>query len=103
MHQVSDQTQLTIGVELDVVMAKAGHVELDFPGGTVADLAEKCTALMHGTSWKIVNNRSLFIFSPGKATAISELQIQHPGRSCPIIPKSIPGWAKTTVRDGRYG
>jgi hypothetical protein len=81
MHQVADKTHLAIGVELDVVVAKAGHFELDFPGGTVSDLASKCAALMHGASWRIVNNRSLFIYLPGKATSLSEQRIQYPGMS----------------------
>jgi hypothetical protein len=79
MHHIADQTHLTIGVERDVVMAKAGHLELDFPGGTVADLAVKCAALMQGASWKIVNNRSLLVYIPGKAASLSALRIQYPG------------------------
>jgi hypothetical protein len=81
MRQVADQTHLTIGVELDVDVPMAGHLELEFPGGTVADLASKCAALMHGASWRIVNNRSLFIYLPGKATSLSEQRIEYPGMS----------------------
>jgi hypothetical protein len=79
MRQVADRTHLTVGVELDVVMAKAGHFELDFPGGTVADLASKSAALMQGASWKIVRNRSLLIYLPGKATSLSSVRLQSHG------------------------
>jgi hypothetical protein len=79
MSKVASQTQITIGVELDVVMGTEGHVELNFDGGTVADLAQKCVALTQGVSWKIVNNHSLLIYLPGRATSFSATQVQYHG------------------------
>lgn len=79
MHQVASKTQLTIGLELDLVMGTEGHVKLDFPGGTVTELADKCAALMPGVSWKIVYNRSLLLYLRGKATALSEQKIEFDG------------------------
>jgi hypothetical protein len=81
LRRVATQADLKIGLELDVVMGKEGHVELDFAGGTVTDLAVKCAALVPGGSWKIVNDRSLLIYVPGKATSFSALRIGYPARS----------------------
>jgi len=80
MQQVANQENLTVGIEMDVVMGAEGHVTLDFDEGTVAQLAEKSAALVKGTSWKILNNRSILLYKTGKAEGFAGLKIEYPGQ-----------------------
>jgi hypothetical protein len=79
LHEISRQAHVTIGLEMDLILGKERHVELNFPGGTITDLANMCTSLLQGASWKIVDNRSIVISQPGKASLLAAVPIQYAG------------------------
>jgi len=79
LREVSKQTNLTIGLEMDLIIGKEKRISFDFHGGTVADLANLCTSLLQGASWRIVDGRSIVISQPGKALLLAELPIEFSG------------------------
>jgi hypothetical protein len=79
LREVSRQTHVTIGLEMDVVMGTESRIIFDFPGGTISDLAKRCTSLVEGASWKIMDGRSIVIVKSGKASLLSRARISYPG------------------------
>jgi hypothetical protein len=79
LREISRQANVTIGLEMDLMLGKEQHIQLNFPGGTITDLANMCTSLLQGASWKIVDNRSIVISQPGKASVLSAVSIEYAG------------------------
>ncbi len=79
LREVSRQAQVTIGLEMDLIMGKEKRIELNFPGGPIADLANMCASLLQGASWKTVDDRSIVISQPGKASVLAAVSMEYPG------------------------
>lgn len=78
LRDVANQTKVIFGLEADVVMGKEKMIDFVFEGGTVADLATKCASLLDNGAWKVIDNRSIIIMQPGKASSLAFVHIQYP-------------------------
>ncbi len=79
LQEVAIHANLTIGLEMDVRMGTENHVTINFPGGTIADLANRCTSLLRGASWRITGHRGIIITQPGEASSLAAMHIQYAG------------------------
>lgn len=81
LREVSRETNMTIGLEMDLVLGQESHVRLDFPGGTISDLATMCATLVKGGAWRIIDSHNIVISAPGEASELASIPISHPGAS----------------------
>jgi hypothetical protein len=81
LREVSRETGLSIGVEMDVLFGTEKRIEFNFPGGTLTDLARFCAALIPNASWRIANDRTLVFSESGDATILAAVPLNYPGVS----------------------
>lgn len=79
LREVSRETHVTVGLETDLIMGEESQIKLDFPGGTITELAKTCTSLLQGASWRIVDGKSVVISQPGKASTLASVLINSSG------------------------
>jgi len=79
LREISREAHVTIGLEMDLIMGKESQIKLDFPGGTITELAKICTSLLQGASWRIVDGKSIVISQPGKASTLASVLINSSG------------------------